>query len=142
MEVFSCVIDAILTAGGDAPTAFMAFFVYVWALWAFKFCSARRYRPSAAEPGPLRVSVLVPVFREPEAGFRRSLASVRAQGPFELIAIVDGGDRGMAAVAGDWCDRVLRIAKAGKRAAIAAGLTASAPSTDIVVVLDADTVWL
>src|SRR3954469_13820499 len=141
MEVFSFVIDAIRTAGGHAPTAFMAFFVYVWALWAFKFCSARRYRPSAAEPGPLRVSVLVPVFREPEAVFRRSLASVRAQGPFELIAIVDGGDRDVATVAADYTDRVLLIPKAGKRAAIAAGLAASDPSTDMVVVLDSDTVW-
>jgi hyaluronan synthase len=31
--------------------------------------------------------------------------------------------------------------KAGKRAAIAAGLAASDPSTDVVVVLDSDTVW-
>ena len=35
----------------------------------------------------------------------------------------------------------LRIPKAGKRAAIAAGLRASDPETDVVVVLDADTIW-
>jgi len=141
VEVFSFVIDAVRTGGGHAPTAFMAFFVYVWALWAFKFFSARRYRACADDPGPLRVSVLVPVFREPEAVFRRSLASVRAQAPDELIAIVDGGDPAVAAVAADYCDRVLRIGKAGKRAAIAAGLAASDSSTDVVVVLDSDTVW-
>jgi hyaluronan synthase len=139
--VFTFFIDAAHTAGGNAPTAFMAFFVYVWALWAFKALAARRYRPSTGEPGPLSVTVLVPVFREPEAVFRRALASVRAERPHELIAIVDGGDADVAAVAGDYCDRVLRLPKAGKRAAIAAGLAASDPATDVVVVLDSDTVW-
>jgi hyaluronan synthase len=36
---------------------------------------------------------------------------------------------------------VLRVPKSGKRAAIAAGLAASDPATDVVVVLDSDTVW-
>ena len=36
---------------------------------------------------------------------------------------------------------MLRIPKAGKRAAIAAGLRASDPTTDVIVVLDSDTVW-
>src|SRR3954468_7334495 len=119
----------------------MVFFVYVWAVWGFKALAARRYRPCTADPGELTVTVLVPVYREPEAVFRRSLASVRAEAPCELIAIVDGGDPDVAAVAGEYCDRVLRIPKAGKRGAIAAGLAASDPRTDIVVVLDSDTVW-
>ena len=36
---------------------------------------------------------------------------------------------------------MLRVPKAGKRVAIAAGLAAADPSTDVVVVLDSDTVW-
>jgi hyaluronan synthase len=36
---------------------------------------------------------------------------------------------------------LLSVPKAGKRAAIATGLAASDPSTDVVVVLDSDTVW-
>ena len=36
---------------------------------------------------------------------------------------------------------MLRIPKAGKRAAIAAGLRASDPATDVVIVLDSDTIW-
>ena len=139
--MFSFVLDTLRTAGGHAPSAFMVFFVYVWALWAFKWFAARRYRPSTADPGPLTVTVLAPVYREPEAVFRRSLASVRAEQPHELIAIVDGGDHDLAAIAADYCDRVLRVPKAGKRAAIAAGLAVSDPSTDVVVVLDSDTVW-
>src|SRR5215207_8653169 len=77
--VFTFVLDAARTAGGHAPTAFMAFFVYVWLLWCLKALAARRYRPSDAPHGDLTVSVLVPVFKEPEAIFRRVLASVRAE---------------------------------------------------------------
>jgi hyaluronan synthase len=73
--------------------------------------------------------------------FRRSLASVVANGPTELIVVVDGGDPEIAAVAREYSDRVLRVPKAGKRMAIAAGLRESDPSTDVVVVLDSDTVW-
>ena len=53
------------------------FFVYVWAVCSLKALAARSYRPSIADPGPLAVSVLVPVNREPEAVFRHALASVR-----------------------------------------------------------------
>jgi hyaluronan synthase len=139
--VFSFLLDALRTAGGHAPSAYMVFFVYVWVVWSAKALAARRYRPSTADPGPLGVTVLVPVYNEPEAVFRRALASVRAEHPDELIAIVDGADPDVAAVAGDYCDRVLRMPKAGKRAAIAAGLAASDPASDVIVVLDSDTVW-
>jgi hyaluronan synthase len=139
--VFSFLRDAVQTTHGHAPTAYLAFFVYVWVVWALKRLAASRYRPSTEDPGPLRVSVLVPVFREDEDVLRQALASVRDEGPQELIAIVDGGDPATAAIAADYCERVLRIAKAGKRAAIAAGLAAADPSTEIVVVLDSDTIW-
>src|SRR5215210_2601854 len=131
-----------LFAGASTVTPFMALFAYVWTLWGVKSLLARRYRPwSATLETALSTTVLVPVFNEPEHVFRRALASVRANGPTQLIAIVDGGDVEVAAVAADYCDRVLRIAKSGKRTAIAAGLHASDPGTDIVLVLDSDTVW-
>src|SRR3954453_13630380 len=128
---------------GVSPwTPFMAFFLYVWVVWAGKALAARRYRPcSGAQQAASRTTVLVPVFNEPEPLFRRVLASVRANGPSEVIAVVDGGNAEVAAVAADYCDRVLRIPKLGKREAIAVGLRASDPTTDIVLVLDSDTVW-
>ena len=139
--MFTFLLDALDVARGHIPSAYLIFFVYVWVVWGAKALAARFYRPSHADPGPLKVTVLVPVYREPEAVFRRSLASVAAEQPAELIAVVDGGDADVAAVAADYCDRVLRIPKAGKRAAIAAGLAASRAATDVVVVLDSDTVW-
>jgi cellulose synthase/poly-beta-1,6-N-acetylglucosamine synthase-like glycosyltransferase len=140
--MFTFVRDAWGAAGGHAaPTLFMAFFGYVWTVWAAKTLAARRYRPARGQPSALRASVIVPVFNEPEAIWRRVLASVVANRPFELIAVVDGGDPEIAAIAREYCDDVVRIPKAGKRAAIAAGLRAADPATEVVIVLDSDTVW-
>ena len=127
--------------GVAAITPFMVLFVYVWVVWSAKALAARRYRPWTTSPGDLATTVIVPVYNEPEALFRRVLASVRANGPTEIVVVVDGGDANVAAVAADYADRVLRVPKEGKRAAIAAGLRESDPSTDVVLVVDSDTIW-
>jgi cellobiuronic acid synthase len=137
--MFTFVTDTYDAVGGAGPTAFMVF--YVWVLWAAKTLAASRYKPWQGPVPRLTTTVIVPVYREPEEIFRRALASVVANRPTEIIVVVDGGDGSVAAVAADYAGRVLRIPKSGKRAAIAAGLEASDPATDIVVVLDSDTVW-
>lgn len=140
--MFSFVRDAAEAATtGAAPSLFMAFFAYVWALWAAKALAARGYRPATAPADGLTTSVIVPVFNESHPLFRRVLASVVANRPTELIAVVDGGDPELAAIAAEHCDRVVRIPKSGKRIAIRTGLHASDPTTDVVLVLDSDTVW-
>ena len=127
---------------GVAPiTPFMVLFVYVWVVWSAKALAARRYRPWTTPTGNLATTVIVPVYNEPERLFRRVLASVRANRPTEIVVIVDGGDANLAAVAAEYADRVLRVPKEGKRAAIAAGLRESDPSTDVVLVVDSDTMW-
>jgi hyaluronan synthase len=140
--VFTFIRDAWETVrSGGTPSLFMVFFAYVWALWTAKALAARRYRPATSSPGALATTVIVPVYNESEALFRRVLASVRANRPAEVIAVVDGGDPRIAAVAAEYCDRVLNLPKSGKRAAIDAGLGASDPASDVVLVLDSDTVW-
>jgi hyaluronan synthase len=139
--VFTFLSDGYEVLHGAGPTLFMGFFAYVWLLWAAKALAARRYRPSNGEPGDLATSVIVPVYNESEPVFRWVLASVRANRPAEMVAVVDGGDPHIASIAADYCDRVLQIPKSGKRAAIAAGLAASDPASDVIVVLDSDTVW-
>jgi hyaluronan synthase len=140
--MFTFLTDAHDAPAGAPITLFLLFFVYVWALWAAKSLAALRYRPSSAAPdGGLATTVIVPVYREPEQVLRRVLASVWANEATEIITVVDGADAHMAAVAGEFSDRVLRIPKSGKRAAIAAGLRASDPSTDVVIVVDSDTSW-
>jgi len=139
--MFTFLTDTYDAVGGAGVTVFMVFFLYVWLLWAAKTVAASRYEPWRGPAPKLTTTVIVPVFNEPEAVFRRSLASVVASRPTEIIVVVDGGASDVAAVAADYADRVLRIPKAGKRAAIAAGLEASNGTTDVIVVLDSDTVW-
>src|ERR671938_64375 len=100
-----------LLEGTGRPTPFIGFFAFVWLLWTAKAVVARRYRPFTGAPAGLRTSVVVPVYDEPEDVWRRALASVVANAPSELIAVVDGGDAGIARIASEYCDRVLRIPK-------------------------------
>src|SRR4051794_23803537 len=139
--MFTFLIDSYDAARGAGPSVFMGFFAYVWLLWIAKILAARRYRAWDGPAPKLTTTVIVPVFNEPEPIFRRALASVVANWPNEIIVVVDGGDVDVARVASDYSDRVLRIEKVGKRRAIAAGFAASDESTDVVVVLDSDTVW-
>jgi hyaluronan synthase len=139
--VYTFLLDAYDDLHGAGPTLFMGLFVYVWVVWFAKAVVARRYRASGSSPDEMPTTVIVPVYNEPEDLFRRALASVRANQPTEMIAVVDGGDAHLAEVARDYCDRVIRIPKAGKRAAVAEGFKAADPDTEVIVVLDSDTVW-
>jgi hyaluronan synthase len=139
--MFTFLIDGYDAVRGSGPSVFMGFFAYVWLLWAVKTLAARRYHPWVGAVPNLTTTVIVPVFNEPEAVFRRALASVVANLPTEIIVVVDGGDADVARIASDYSNRVLRIAKVGKRQAIAAGLAASTEGADVVVVLDSDTIW-
>jgi hyaluronan synthase len=120
----------------------MAFFVYVWLLWTAKTLLARRYRPASGDPVARMSTVIVPVYNESAQLFEGCLATIHANEPTELIAVVDGGDEELASIAADYCDRVLRVPKAGKRAAIASGLAAADPTTEVIVVVDSDTLWM
>jgi cellulose synthase/poly-beta-1,6-N-acetylglucosamine synthase-like glycosyltransferase len=123
---------------------FLAFFVFVWTVWIAKTLIASRYRPFVDQERAterLRTSVIVPVFDEPDYLFRRVLASVDANEPAELIVVVDGGDPRPARVARELTDKVYLVPKRGKRAAIERGLAESDPTTDVVVIVDSDTVW-
>jgi hyaluronan synthase len=139
--VFTFLYRSWETLRGASPTPFMAFFVYVWLLWTAKALLARRYRAASGPDEERTSTVIVPVYNESIELFESCLASIRANEPTELIAVVDGGDQALASTAADYCDRVLSVPKAGKRAAIASGLAAADPATDVVVVVDSDTLW-
>lgn len=123
---------------------FIFFFAYVWLVWILKASLAFRYRPFRDRAGKtrrLRTTVLVPVFDESPFIFRRVLRGIRINSPAELIVVVDGGDDRIASIASEYADRVIRMPKLGKRAAIAEGLRHSDRSTDLVAIVDSDTIW-
>jgi hyaluronan synthase len=120
----------------------MAFFVYVWLLWTAKALLACRYRPASGGPVARTTTVIVPVYNESAQLFEGCLATIHANEPTELIVVVDGADPELASVAARYCDRVLRVPKAGKRAAIASGFAVADPLTEVIVVVDSDTLWM
>jgi hyaluronan synthase len=115
----------------------------VWALWLTKLLAARRYLPFpvTGATADLRTTVILPVFKEPLDVFRRVLESVCANEPHEVIVVVDGADGDLMRIARAHTDKVVGIAKDGKREAIRRGLLEASESTEIVVVLDSDTIW-
>jgi hyaluronan synthase len=123
---------------------FLVFFAYVWVVWLLKSVLAAFYRPVGDQGGTaerLRTTVLVPVYSEREVMFRRVLHSILVNRPSEIIVVVDGGDPGIARIARDYTNTVLSIPKLAKRAAIERGLAASDPTTDVILIVDSDTIW-
>src|SRR3954452_25334906 len=109
VSVFTFVRDGWNALHGAGLTPYLVLFAYVWLLWAAKLLAAGRYRPWDADPGLLSTSVIVPVFHEPEALFRRCLQSIRAEDPGELIVVLDGADEALAAVAGPYADQIVAL---------------------------------
>jgi hyaluronan synthase len=123
---------------------FLAFFVFVWTVWIAKTLVATRYRPFIDQEdvtADLRTSVIVPVFDESPFLFRRVLSSINANEPAELIVVVDGGDPEAARVAREHTEKVYLLPKRGKRAAVEYGVEVSDPTTDVIAIVDSDTVW-
>lgn len=120
------------------PHFFVIFFVYVWVVWTVKVLGSRRYAP-AVNDFIASTSVVMPVYQEPPEVLARALASIRAAAPDEILAVVDGGDPEMVEVASQYADRVIPIAKAGKRTALETGI----PLThgEITIIVDSDTIF-
>jgi cellobiuronic acid synthase len=133
--------DALSTGGFHL---FIFFFAYVWAVWLIKTTLAAFYRPFVDHSGAtreLRTSVLVPVYDEPEFQFRRVLKAIKENRPTELIVVVDGADPQLTKLAHEYADKVCPIPKRGKRAAIERGMIESDRTTDVIVIVDSDTIW-
>jgi glycosyltransferase involved in cell wall biosynthesis len=104
--------------------------------------STRRARPPA--PGAVRLSVVVPAFREADAiaaavaRIRHELADVHGSGGLEVVVVDDGSSDGTAAAArAGGADQVIAFgANRGKGGAVRAGMLASTGRT--VAFTDAD----
>ncbi|MFW6073997.1 MAG: glycosyltransferase [Chloroflexota bacterium] len=120
------------------PHAFVVFFIYVWVVWTVKVLGSRRYMP-AINDYTTSTSVVMPVYQEPPEVLRRSLRSIAANNPDEIIVVVDGGDEAMAEIAREFTDRVIKIPKAGKRTALETGIPMT--TSEIVIIVDSDTIF-
>ncbi|MTD59549.1 glycosyltransferase [Amycolatopsis sp. RM579] len=105
--------------------------------------TAAHVRRRPPERGPVRepVTVIVPAYNE-EAGIEATVRSVLASDhPVEVIIVDDGSTDGTAGIAAKLVSprvRLVRQQNAGKAAALNTGLAAA--RTDLVVMVDGDTV--
>ena len=58
--MFTFATDTYDAVRGAGVTPFMAFFAYVWVLWAAKAVTASRYRPWTGRVSQLTTTVIVP----------------------------------------------------------------------------------
>jgi cellulose synthase/poly-beta-1,6-N-acetylglucosamine synthase-like glycosyltransferase len=113
--------------------------VFRWAMWLAKRIPALFYRP-IANGYTTSATIITPVYNEDPVLFRRALDSWIANGPDQIIAVVDVTDiRCMEIARGYPGVEVIPIDIPGKRPALAAGVDAS--TTDIVVLVDSDVIW-
>jgi cellulose synthase/poly-beta-1,6-N-acetylglucosamine synthase-like glycosyltransferase/peptidoglycan/xylan/chitin deacetylase (PgdA/CDA1 family) len=113
------------------------------AVAAFARHHARRWRRRTAQPFTPPLSVIVPAFNE-AAGIERAVRSL-AGGDYpahEVVVVDDGSNDGTGEIVEGLSlpgVRVIRQPNAGKAAALNTGLAAA--STEVIVTVDADTVF-
>ncbi len=118
---------------------FTIFVLLVWVTWLWKLVLSRRYKPVDA-PYTATSAVIIPVVDEPEDMFREVLQRIVAQEPDELIVVINGPRNPMIERLSDEFEvQWTWTAVAGKRNAVRLGLESA--TSDIVVLVDSDTIW-
>jgi hyaluronan synthase len=116
-----------------------AFGLMRWTLWLCKKIPAAFYQPITA-PYWTSSTIVTPVYDENPVIFRRAIESWRMNWPDAIIAVIDETDTACIAIAREYPDiTVIVTAKPGKRPALADGILAA--TTDIVVLVDSDTIF-
>jgi hyaluronan synthase len=119
---------------------FTLYIALVWLVWGVKASLSRAYRP-ARGCYSTTTAVVVPVVDEPPELFRDVLRRIVAQRPTEVHVVINGPRNPVLEVV---CAEVPGVGwawtpQAGKRNAIRIGVEAS--RSDVVVLVDSDTVW-
>lgn len=114
-----------------------------WGVWSIRKIAALFYRmPRNSYVSTL--SIVTPVYNEDPDIFRQALYSWRQNNPDEIIAVIDYVDKKSIAVFKNFQKefynaKLIITKKQGKRSALADGIVAS--KSDIVALVDSDTVW-
>ncbi|MFG6504349.1 glycosyltransferase [Microbacterium sp. P05] len=115
--------------------------IIVWGLWLYRFILSRRAAPIVTGFST-STSVIVPSFHEDPDILMNCLESWRAQGPAEIIIVLDEADLeayGRIIALGDASVRPILFHHVGKRSALGAGIRLAIG--EIIVLTDSDTWW-
>lgn len=120
-----------------------------WGVWLIRKIVGSRYRPLAPSGYTTTTSIVTPVYNEDQQVFRNALESWLANGPNEIIAVIDYTDETCiqefrkfeeaCAATGAVTTKLIITRKPGKRAALVDG--AQVASGEIVFLVDSDTIW-
>ncbi len=119
-----------------------------WSVWMLRRVIGAWYRPTPPNGYTATTSIITPVYNEDPELFRAALRSWAANGPDEIIAVVDHTDtrcmEQFKEFEAECADsplvlRMLITHTPGKRPALADGVLAA--TNDIVFLVDSDTVW-
>lgn len=113
----------------------------VWALWLYRVILSKRAKPTLND-FRTTTSVVVPSFHEDPDILMRCLESWQAQGPTEIIIVLDVKDTeayGRVAALGDPRVKPVLFRHAGKRSALSRGIREA--SGEVLVLVDSDTSW-
>lgn len=114
-----------------------------WSVWCFKKAISFFYRLPSGEYSA-SLSVVAPVYNEDPEMFKRALESWKKNKPEEIIAVIDYTDKACIKIFEAFkknCPGAKMIVThtPGKRAALALGIKAS--TSEIVALVDSDTLW-
>ncbi|HJU79015.1 MAG TPA: glycosyltransferase, partial [Nitrososphaeraceae archaeon] len=126
--------------------------IWRWTIWLIKKIVATLYSPitpgspkdASVATDQLSVSVIIPVYKEDNKIFKRSLESWWKNNPAEIIAIIDKSDPECIAEFKEFQQgkrnlKLIVTSKPGKRAALADGISES--KGRILALTDSDTMW-
>ncbi len=120
-----------------------------WGLWLVRKLIGLRYHPLQPSGYTTSTSIVTPVYNEDPQTFRNALESWLANGPNEIIAVIDYTDEiciqefrkfeEACAATGAVTTRLIVTRKSGKRAALVDGMQVA--NGEIIFLVDSDTLW-
>ncbi|HRW03696.1 MAG TPA: NosD domain-containing protein [Caldilineaceae bacterium] len=120
-----------------------------WGLWLVRKIVGARYRPLTPSGYTTSTTIVTPVYNEDPQVFRAALDSWLANGPNEIVAVIDYTDESCiqefrkfeeaCAATGVVTTRLIVTRKPGKRAALVEGIQVA--NGEIVFLVDSDTLW-
>ena len=120
-----------------------------WGLWLIRKLVGLRYHPLQPSGYTTSTSIVTPVYNEDPQTFRDALESWLANGPNEIIAVIDYTDEiciqefrkfeEACAATGAVTTRLIVTRKSGKRAALVDGMQVA--NGEIIFLVDSDTIW-
>ena len=123
--------------------------IWRWGLWLVRKLVGTRYQPLAPSGYTTSTSIVTPVYNEDPKIFREALESWLANGPNEIVAVIDYTDEvciqefrkfeEACAATGAVTTRLIVTRKPGKRAALVDGIQVT--NGEIVFLVDSDTLW-